>query len=285
MNQSPIHTPYRNGEGGIKVGLEPIKESNWLEIDSLFRSEIKLKKQLYNSKLDQVYQEVPESYEAQCELIKVLTEHLSTHYPSHKYQISKSLNPLANAALMVQEDLVLMIPREGKYYLGAASLCAPSNWSLKEKFNLSLMEVHHEVPSYKAKIGSKVNKIFANLPSGRIFQRFNWSIYEDAELFHPAKSKKEIKRSDLINQENAGERLFLRVERQTIRRLPESSSIVFTIRVHIDPLSSIQNDFTLLSDLKMALSHLNADLKTYKSIDQIEMPLQSWLDHRINKLN
>ena len=66
MNQSPIHTPYRNGEGGIKVGLEPIKESNWLEIDSLFRSEIKLKKQLYNSKLDQVYQEVPESYEAQC---------------------------------------------------------------------------------------------------------------------------------------------------------------------------------------------------------------------------
>ena len=99
------------------------------------------------------------------------------------------------------------------------------------------------------------------------------------------KSKKEIKRSDLINQENAGERLFLRVERQTIRRLPESSSIVFTIRVHIDPLSSIQNDFTLLSDLKMALSHLNADLKTYKSIDQIEMPLQSWLDHRINKLN
>ena len=146
------------------------------------------------------------------------------------------------------------------------------------------MEVHHEVPSYKENIGSKVNKIFTNLPVGRIFQRFNWSIYEDAELFHPAKSKKEIKRSDLINQENAGERLFLRVERQTIRRLPKSSSIVFTIRVHINPLSSIENDLTLLGDLKLALSNLNEDLKKYKSIDQIEMPLQSWLDHRINKL-
>ncbi len=284
MNQFPIHTPYRNGEGGIKVGLEPIKESNWLEIDSLFRSEIRLKKQLYKSKLNQVYQEVPESYDAQCELMKVLTEHLSKHYPGHKYQFNESLRPLANAALMVQEDLVLMIPRNRKYYLGAASLCAPSNWSLKEKFNLSLMEVHHEVPSYKENIGSKVNKIFTNLPVGRIFQRFNWSIYEDAELFHPAKSKKEIKRSDLINQENAGERLFLRVERQTIRRLPKSSSIVFTIRVHINPLSSIENDLTLLGDLKLALSHLNEDLKKYKSIDQIEMPLQSWLDHRINKL-
>ncbi len=284
MNQFPIHTPYRNGEGGIKVGLEPIKESNWLEIDSLFRSEIRLKKQLYKSKLNQVYQEVPESYDAQCELMKVLTEHLSKHYPGHKYQFNESLRPLANAALMVQEDLVLMIPRNRKYYLGAASLCAPSNWSLKEKFNLSLMEVHHEVPSYKENIGSKVNKIFTNLPVGRIFQRFNWSIYEDAELFHPAKSKKEIKRSDLINQENAGERLFLRVERQTIRRLPKSSSIVFTIRVHINPLSSIENDLTLLGDLKLALSNLNEDLKKYKSIDQIEMPLQSWLDHRINKL-
>jgi len=285
LKQLPIHAPYRNGEGGIKIGLEPIEESNWLEIDSLFGSEIKLKKQLYKSNLDQVYQEVPESYDAQCELIKVLTEHLSKHYPDHKYQINESLKPLANAALMVQEDLVLMIPRDGKYYLGAASLCAPSNWSLEEKFNLSLMEVHHEVPSYKTKIGSKVNRIFSNLPSRRIFQRFNWSIYEDGELFHPAKSKKEIKRSDLTNKENAGERLFLRVERQTIRRLPKSSSIVFTIRVHINPLSSIENDLTLLSDLKLALSHLSEDLKEYKSIDQIEVPLQSWLINRINKLN
>jgi len=40
----PIHTPYKNGEGGVKVGLEPIKESDWLEIDDLFNSEIELKK-------------------------------------------------------------------------------------------------------------------------------------------------------------------------------------------------------------------------------------------------
>ena len=40
----PIHTPYKNGEGGVKVGLEPIKESDWLEIDDLFNSEIELKR-------------------------------------------------------------------------------------------------------------------------------------------------------------------------------------------------------------------------------------------------
>ena len=42
----PKHTPYRHGEGGVKVGLEPIEEADWLEIDNLFDSEIELKKKL-----------------------------------------------------------------------------------------------------------------------------------------------------------------------------------------------------------------------------------------------
>ena len=42
--KKPLHTPYKNGKGGIRVGLQPISESEWLEIDDLFESEIFLKK-------------------------------------------------------------------------------------------------------------------------------------------------------------------------------------------------------------------------------------------------
>ena len=147
------------------------------------------------------------------------------------------------------------------------------------------MEVHHEVPSYKAKIGSKVNKIFANLPSGRIFQRFNWSIFEDSKLFQPARSKSQIVRPRTITEDNAGDRLFVRVERQTIRRLPETKAIVFTIRVHVNPLLCLKKDLSLLTDLDQAIENLTTDMKIYKSIDQIEVPLRGWLEKKIKKLN
>ena len=277
----PKHTPYKNGEEVVKVGLEPIEEADWLEIDNLFDSEIELKKKLYESHYKEIHQELDLSFQSQEELLEILKTHLKQYHPSHKIIATETSSPLQNASLMVQEDLVLMMPSEEKYLLGAASLCAPSNWSLKEKFNNSLIDLHKHVPLYEKKIGNRVNKIFNNLPNDRIFQRFNWSIYEDASLFQPAKSKSLVERSKTITDKNAGNRLFIRVERQTIRRLPRTQAIVFTIRVHVDPLSSIKEDLLLIKGLKKTLNNLSPDMKKYKSVDQIEAPLRGWLDKRL----
>ena len=281
----PKHTPYRNGDGGVKVGLEPIEEADWLEIDNLFDSEIELKKKLYESYYKEIHQELDLSLKSQQELLEMLKTHLNQYHPNHKFTTTETSAPLKNASLMVQEDLVLMLPKEEKYFLGAASLCAPSNWSLKEKFNGSLLELHKDVPSYEREIGNRVNNLFNKLPNDRIFQRFNWSIYEEATLFQPAKSKSFVERSKTITNKNAGDRLFIRVERQTIRRLPETKAIAFTIRVHVDPLSSIKDDLSLVRDLKKALKSLSEGMKRYKSLGPIETPLLGWLDNRIKSLS
>ena len=281
----PKHTPYKNGEEVVKVGLEPIEEAEWLEIDNLFDSEIELKKKLYESHYKEVHQELDLSFKSQQELLEVLKAHLKQYYPSHKITATETSSPLKKASMMVQEDLVLMIPAEEKYFLGAASLCAPSNWSLKEKFNDSLVDLHKYVPSYQKKIGNRVNNIFNKLPNDRIFQRFNWSIYEDASLFQPVKNKSLVERSKTITDKNAGDRLFIRVERQTIRRLPKTQAIAFTIRVHVDPLSSIKEDLLLVKGLKKTLKNLSQDMKKYKSVDQIESPLMGWLDKKIKNLS
>ena len=281
----PKHTPYKNGEEVVKVGLEPIEEAEWLEIDNLFDSEIELKKKLYESHYKEVHQELDLSIKSQQELLEVLKAHLKQYYPSHKITATETSSPLKSASMMVQEDLVLMIPAEEKYFLGAASLCAPSNWSLKEKFNDSLVDLHKYVPSYQKKIGNRVNNIFNKLPNDRIFQRFNWSIYEDASLFQPVKSKSLVERSKTITDKNAGDRLFIRVERQTIRRLPKTQAIAFTIRVHVDPLSSIKEDLLLVKGLKKTLKNLSQGMKKYKSVDQIEAPLVGWLDKKIKDLS
>ncbi len=281
----PKHTPYRNGDGGVKVGLEPIEEADWLEIDNLFDSEIELKKKLYESYYKEIHQELDLSLKSQQELLEMLKTHLNQYHPNHKFTTTETSAPLKNASLMVQEDLVLMLPKKEKYFLGAASLCAPSNWSLKEKFNGSLLELHKDVPSYEREIGNRVNNLFNKLPNDRIFQRFNWSIYEEATLFQPAKSKSFVERSKTITNKNAGDRLFIRVERQTIRRLPETKAIAFTIRVHVDPLSSIKDDLSLVRDLKKALKNLSEGMKRYKSLGPIETPLLGWLDNRIKSLS
>jgi len=281
----PKHTPYRNGDGGVKVGLEPIEESDWLEIDDLFSSEIELKKELYDSHFNEIHQEVNESSESQVELLNLIKTHLKQYHPNHKITSVTDSLPLKKASLMVQEDLVLMLPRREEYFLGAASLCAPSNWSLEEKFKSSLIGLHAHVPTYGKKIGSRVNNLFNNLPNERIFQRFNWSIYENSKLFQPANRKSQIERSRTITEDNAGDRLFVRVERQTIRRLPETGAIVFTIRVHVNPLLCLKKDLSLLIDLDLAIENLTTDMKIYKSIDQIEVPLRGWLEKEIKKLN
>ena len=285
--KTPLHTPYKEGKGGVKIGLETIPNSEWLEIDSFFFQEIKVKKDLFKNKL--VYQDTPSSIHAQKEALISIVENIKLYHPNHYERVKNNLTyrdnltPLETAALLVQEDLLIMKPNKHKeYFLSAASLCSPSNWSLREKFNKSLSGLHDDVPEYSELIGDKVDHIFINLPKEKLFQRFNWSIYESPELYQPAISKGSVKRKKNISSANAGQELFIRVERQTIKRLEPSKSILFTVRVHITPLEDIKNNVSLLKGLKKGIKSLNNPLKRYKSIDQIEEPLMSWLEDAIS---
>ena len=287
----PIHQPYKNGKGGVDIGLKPIDDYSWLEIDNLFEEEISLKKRLYEEKKDQVLITPSESISIQKEVLDIVLEHLNEFYTG-SYRINKDSvevlksntiyffkdfeNPLELASLLVQEDLIIMQPKKDVFYLKSASLCAPTRWSLKEKFNLSLSEIHKEVPGYKEKIDLRVNNIFQNLPDQKIFERYNWSIFDSPELFQPIGSKTlvEIKNID-------PEDLYLRVERQTLRRLKDSRSILFTVRVHVDPMSSILSDKNIIMDLIKAIQNLEEDMKNYKVIQPFEEKLIKWLKLKI----
>ena len=284
----PKHTPYQNGKGGVRIGLKPINTKNWLEIDDNFKNENNLKKNLLSSRRHEVFQANDNSHSAQKELLKMVTEHLKKHH-SEKYSFKdqnifikatgESINlldsntpPIETASLLVQEDLILMMPKKNKFYLEAAVLTSPSHWSLVEKFSKNLIDLHEGVPGYEEKIGSRVDEIFNKLPSDRILERLNWSIYDSPELFQPVGSKPEVtmKRKDIRD-------LHLRVERQTIRKIPDQGSIVFTVRVHVDPLLSISKEQDLLDDLNLAIANLPQEMKEYKAMDQIEKEVTDWI--------
>ena len=283
----PIHQPYKDGKGGVDIGLKPIQIESWLEIDNLFSTEIAEKKKLLKNKRSDVLITPSSSFSIQKEVLTTILEHLQLFHANlfninketveiiktkEIYNHQKFPNPLELASMLVQEDLIIMKQIEEDYHLESASLCAPTRWSLKDKFRESLSEIHKEVPGYEQKIGKRVDSIFTNLPDDKIFERFNWSIFDSPELFQPINSKTLVEIRDLRPQE-----LFIRVERQTIRRLEHSKSVLFTVRVHVDPITAILDSKRSIEDLITAISNLDLDMKNYKVITPFEENLINWL--------
>ncbi len=61
--------------------------------------------------------------------------------------------------------------------------------------------------------------------------------------------------------------VHLQSEYQTLRRLPRSSRILFTIRTYIDPLPSLEFDPKGAVSLADAVERINPELAKYKSLD------------------
>jgi hypothetical protein len=77
--------------------------------------------------------------------------------------------------------------------------------------------------------------MFDALAADNVLERFNWTVQAGAERFTPS-SAPLVARARAAREEEAAALLHLRVERQTVRKLPRSGAVAFTIRVCIDPL-------------------------------------------------
>ena len=64
-----------------------------------------------------------------------------------------------------------------------------------------------------------------------------------------------------------GKEFYLRIERQTIRKLKRSKGIVFTIGVHVDPLEEVLKDDHIAGGLKKAIDALPQDVLDYKEMN------------------
>ena len=86
--------------------------------------------------------------------------------------------------------------------------------------------------------------------------RTGWSLTASGEL--PLKLEHQVVQKD-------PSKLIVRVERQTLRKVPNSKAIVFTIRIHRWPLGLIKEDLALADDLQAALKALPDELRDYKT--------------------
>lgn len=250
----PTHTPYDGSSKLFAIGLKPLDLATWIEVDGNLGAHLAEKRRLYGEIPGKVFVERPDTREAQREALALVEAHLlERHAGTHRATahgmevigaagMSAPDAPLAAASLLVQEDLILMRKEAEGWRLVAGALCFPSSWSLSEKFGRTMDEIHIPVPAFGpgTRMAALIGRIFDNLAVDQPVERFNWSIQSGDALYHPlSNDERDVRtatRPSKFPDSDVDAHAFLRVERQTLRKLPLSGDIIFTIRIHLDPL-------------------------------------------------
>jgi hypothetical protein len=232
----------------MAMGLRPLDLTKWLEVDASRDEELALKRELLASSYDVVVATNPDGNEGCSELLNEVLTFLSQQYPELSTDTVATDHPIVSAARLVQEDLCVLV-RSDAWRLQAACVCFPSRWSLATKIGTTLDDIHGPVPVYDEQLGRPTNAFFDRLKPDHSFWRLNWTLIDDPTLHQPTGAR-QSPNGDLAQW-------FFRVERQTLRRLPLSETIVFTIRNYVasaKELCEAHEEFgsTLLRNLETA---------------------------------
>ena len=279
-----LKTPYDGSSKPFTIGIRPLDLNDWIEVDTNLATYLNEKARHYRDDCHQVIVSEETSIAAQTEVLQLLSEHVCERYPNiyrktgssidilngqfHVSLDDETLPPLAIAAKLVQEDLVLMSTSPEGWRLVAASLCFPSAWNLLEKFGHPLHRVHAPVPGFGTgtRNASVIDRMFDNLRPEQPVMRWNWSLHEDGQLYHPTSHSGSESR---FGNGDIGGHVFLRVERQTLRKLPKSGNIVFTVRIYLDPLEVLETmpgGDKLAAAIDEQLSVFSVEQESYKGL-------------------
>ena len=264
----------------LSIGLRALRDRSWLETDRRYAQDITKKKALLKSHRDEVFAETPESRPAQNETLDLIKRELETNHSDVALIAECKSEPssLVRASLLVQEDLVLMHETNEGYILSAASVSFPTGWNLTEKVGKTMQAIHQPVPELNTEIGTPIDRFFKNLKLGKKVERFNWGLYDSDALFQPSWWRQERSVDPSITSANIGEKIFFRVERQTLQRLPSGYDILFTIRIFNNSLAEVCKSKARAERLLHALRTMGTDMREYKSLPRYEPLITAFLE-------
>jgi hypothetical protein len=252
--------PWRGGAPRYKVGLNPVELTDWLP-DAASPADIERKLQLYRSCFQNVVSETPTG----ARFVPAFTDLLRTFCDERGMPTpAAGFGSLADAALWVPDDLCLMVQTDGLWRLEAASLCAPSFWTLRDKMGACLSGLHAGHQGLNQLLGDRMQAVFDRLPLGRVLERRNWFLHGPSGYFEP--HDREIAAPAAIGD------CLIRTERQTLRRL-DDRCIVFTIRVRLLP-------FALIVDYPAAAADMAKTVRALTDAERLAFSMR----HRTGEL-
>jgi len=254
-----------------RLGTRSLDLTQWLTPDAETAPTIEMKRRLIEFRRSEVvalYERGELAAQEAAELVAQWTSVALTH---------SGIDALVDAALMVADDLLVLEPRSSsvgdELLFVAGVVCSPSRWKLADKMGKNMMQVHAPVAKYAEHIGLAVDTTLQRLTVDRPLWRSNWTLEDHPALFQP-----ELPVTRLVEDVS---RLWIRIERETLRRLPQTGGVLFTIRGFQQPLAEyVTRGVEHVEALRALVERLPDDLSRYKLVLPYRELILDWLSKR-----
>lgn len=182
-------------------------------------------------------------------------------------------DPLDWAGRHVAEDLLLLDAAHPEVPLVAGSLCFPNGWEIRAALGRSIAAIHAPVPGFADTIGGPTLRLMRGLRPERPVWRANWTLRTTDRPDMPPGTRLPPP------PEDAG-RIWVRVERQTLSRVPGTHAVLFTVHTRSRTVAEVCADPVRARRLHGALAAMAPEMRAYKSIDALAAPVMAWLEAR-----
>ncbi|KAK2743362.1 hypothetical protein FQN55_007297 [Onygenales sp. PD_40] len=286
------------------MSLTKLEPDWWLELDKNYKSRIEQRQDLYAKHGKAVLDFLPGSELACKELMEMVIQFLCARYP-HYFSLSEDKRFFHNEILGTKDDLlskpplvVLMdnVPEDfaimlrddktGYYFLRAGIICSALGWNLGIKMGLQLHEIHSPIPDYKEKMQFSMDRFFSKMPTDKPIQRGSWGLEVGQPLYMPAGDPHELQRLS----QNPSLKLtdcYMRVDWQTLRRLPLSAAIVFNFKALFTPVTEFRDEPGVPALLAKILNDGKRSLMEYKNtwhVEHVVLPkLEEWAEEQVRE--
>ena len=250
------------------------------------------------------YQALPHMMDAQWDFLELAMESLANDYPEH-FTLTKNgsvwtwenkplgildtftfgdsstlpREPFDYMGRQVQGDFVLLDQRDETLYADAGMVTCQADWSLAFNVGMSWREWHGPVPkATELGVMDRALKYLLNLQLANPVRRLNWTMTVNPRLdTSPENYPHWGGDRNKVNAENVADLIHLRVELQSLFRLPRSNGIVFSIRCYLMSLKDIATYPRWAKRLHRVQKTMHPDLIEYKGMTKFHPLVVEWL--------
>ena len=253
-----------------RLGVRPLDPDDWIEWGADGDAWVAEKADLLDARREQVVALLDGTDQEGAEVRDVLVDHLRSSgrhvvssddgpgagdEPGHGNPSETVVHPLEEAARLVPDDLVLMVERDGRLVCGGGVVCFPNRWDLRSKLGLTMAQVHRPVAELNEQLEAPIGRFLERLRPGRVVSRLGWGLIDSAQGFEPPGPS---------SPDAGAAPTHVRVERETLRRLPATGCVLFTIRTYLTPLSRLDRDD--VTAVEAAVRAMSPGIRAYKDL-------------------
>jgi hypothetical protein len=249
-------------------------------------------------------QALPHMLTAQWDMLELLMTSMASCYPEHFtltrdgdrwHWINRPLGidqaftfgdistlpfePMEYIGRQCQGDFSIQDQRGRQLWMDAGIVTSQADWSLDFDIGMNFFEWHGPVPfAHEAGVFARALKFLLNLQHGHPARRLNWTMTINPRLDTSPETyhKWGIDRTT-VTSDNVGDKVHLRVELQTLWRMPRSHAILFSIRCYLIKMKELVTVPKWAHRLPRVLATLPPEIADYKGLTRYRDTTIDWL--------